>query len=375
MGVPLHTDAPADPARRRTVVGGFHLHAAIQVHGAFTELVITEGLDGQRQQGWPLFGEHGRDLPLGGAVDARVGPARFPMVQIRLRFLRAFETHAFQRCHLCVVHAALDLPFAVRLPHPAGHGDHAVVPQHVGVDRVDRGIVDIGLEHALAQVVEHHDARAATQAAKGLFMQLGPGLRTGLEDQQTNRLAAVAKGQYEQAHAAVLAAAWIADHGAGAIIHLGLFARRGLDHGAGLFGWAAGQLAHEALDALVATLEAAGIDQVLPDRHGVAAAGEPQLDGVAMHRAGAGRRWCRGRWLRRGRKAEVGGHPDGRLGVARVGAGGCIGIRMGFAGTRRRGQLRAKVGGHPFGRFCTRWLGIGPGGRRLLGWPRRPTSP
>jgi len=53
---------------------------------------------------------------------------------------------------------------------------------------------------------------------------------------------------------------------------------------------AAGQFAHEAFDALVAAGEAAGIDEILPDGHGVAAPREPHLDGVAMHRTGAGRR-------------------------------------------------------------------------------------
>ena len=317
--VPLHTDPPADPARRRAVVSRFDFHAAVQVYRAFPVLVIAEGLDGQRQQGRPLFGEHGRDLPFGGAMDARVGPVRFPMVQVGLRLLQAFEAHALQRGLLRMAHAALHLPFAIRVPHPAGHRDHAVVPQHVGVHGVDRGIVDVGLEHALAQVVEHHHARAAAQPAEGLLMQLGPGLRAGVEDQEANRLAAVAEGQHEQAHAAILAAVRIADHGAGAVIDLGLFAGRGLDHGAGFLGGAAGQLAHEALDALVAAREAAGVDQVLPDRHGVAATGEPQFDGVAMHGARAGRRRRRRRLLG-GSHAKVGGHPDGRFCVDRVGA-------------------------------------------------------
>jgi hypothetical protein len=121
-------------------------------------------------------------------------------------------------------------------------------------------------------------------------MQLGPGLRTGLEDQETNRLAAVAEGQHEQAHAAVLAAVRIADHGTGAVVDLGFLAGRGLDHRAGLLGRAAEQFAHEALDALVAPGEAAGVDQVLPDRHGVATTSEPQFNGVPMHGARAGRR-------------------------------------------------------------------------------------
>src|SRR5690349_20482666 len=96
MRVPLHADSSANPSRRRTIICRFYFHAAVQMHGAFAELVITEGLDWQRQQGRPLFSEHGCDLTLGGAVDARVGPARLPMIQIRLRLLHAFETHALQ---------------------------------------------------------------------------------------------------------------------------------------------------------------------------------------------------------------------------------------------------------------------------------------
>ena len=72
--IPLHLHAPADPARRRAVVGSLHFHAAIQMHRALAVLVIAERLERQRQQGGLLFGKHGRDLPLGGAVDARVGP-------------------------------------------------------------------------------------------------------------------------------------------------------------------------------------------------------------------------------------------------------------------------------------------------------------
>src|SRR6266481_4597970 len=121
-------------------------------------------------------------------------------------------------------------------------------------------------------------------------MQLGPGLRAGLEHQEADRLAAVAEGQHEQTHASVLAAVRVADHGAGAVINLGLLTNRRLDHRAGFLGRAAEQFAYEALDALIATGEAAGVDEILPDGHGVAAAGEPQFDGVTMHRTSTGRR-------------------------------------------------------------------------------------
>ena len=133
----------------------------------------------------------------------------------------------------------------------------------------------------------------AAQPAKGLLVQLGPDLRAGSEHQQAHRLAAVAERQHEQPRAAVLAAVRVAHHRAVAVIDLRLLAGRGLDHRAGFRRLAAAQLAHEALDALIAAGEAVVVDQVLPDRHGVAAAGEPQFDGVAMHRARAGRRWRR----------------------------------------------------------------------------------
>ena len=37
--------------------------------------------------------------------------------------------------------------------------DDAVVREHVAVERIERGVVDVGREHALAQIVEHDDAR------------------------------------------------------------------------------------------------------------------------------------------------------------------------------------------------------------------------
>jgi len=46
--IPLHLHPPADPSRRRAVVGGIHFHAAIQIHRALAILAVAERLDGQR---------------------------------------------------------------------------------------------------------------------------------------------------------------------------------------------------------------------------------------------------------------------------------------------------------------------------------------
>lgn len=62
-----------------------------------------------------LFGGHGRDLALGGAVDASVGPTPFPAVQISLGFFEALEAQALQGRLFCVAHTVLDSALVVRL--------------------------------------------------------------------------------------------------------------------------------------------------------------------------------------------------------------------------------------------------------------------
>ena len=109
--VPLHMDLPPDPARRRSVVSRFNLDAAIQMHRALAILVVAERLQRQRLQIGLLFGEHRRHLPLGPAVDALVGPALFPVVQIRLRLFQALELLALQRRLLRMAHADSTFPF------------------------------------------------------------------------------------------------------------------------------------------------------------------------------------------------------------------------------------------------------------------------
>src|ERR1022692_302584 len=121
---------------------------------------------------------------------------------------------------------------------------------------VQSRIVNVRDEHALAQIVEHDDARWAAQPAKGSFVQFGPDSRTGAEGQQTNRLAAAAQSHHEQPGAPVLAALGIAHHRAGAVIDLRLLAGRGDDDDAGFGRLDAAPLAHETLHAWVAAGEA-----------------------------------------------------------------------------------------------------------------------
>ena len=93
--VPLDPHHPADPARRHAVVSGFDLNATVEVYGSLAVLVIAKRLQWQWLECGFLFGEHGRDLTLRGAVNARVGPTFFPVIEIGLRGLQAIEALTF----------------------------------------------------------------------------------------------------------------------------------------------------------------------------------------------------------------------------------------------------------------------------------------
>lgn len=77
-------------------------------------------------------------------------------------------------------------------------------------------------------------------------MEFGSDACAGLKGEQVHGLAAVAESEHKHASASVPAAVWIADHRAGAVVHMSLFAGRGDDGAAGRPG-AAAQLADGAL--------------------------------------------------------------------------------------------------------------------------------
>src|ERR1017187_3461845 len=127
---------------------------------------------------WPFFGEHSRDLSFSRAMDARIGPARFPLIQVILRCLETFEAETFQRCLLRVPDSALDLSLPVRMPNPAWQGYRAVMPEHIAIQRIECGVVYIRGENAFAQIIEDNHASDTTEPAKGFLVQLCPCLRT-----------------------------------------------------------------------------------------------------------------------------------------------------------------------------------------------------
>ncbi len=181
--------------------------------------------------------------------------------------------------------------------------------------------------------------RVAPQSAESAFVQFGPDARTGAEGQQANRLATTAQGQDEQPGAPILVGLGIAHHRTRAVIHLCLLAGSGDDHHAGFGRLGAAQLAHEALHALVAAGETVLVDQVLPDRHGIAAAAESQFDGFPIRGAGTGA-----------------GTALWRCRVFREKSGVPAKFGIGFVGCKSAHFVSlegVEVGDHLVGRFCS----------------------
>src|SRR6266511_1008763 len=119
QAVPLDRQGLPDPAGRWGVVGILDLDAAVEMDRAEAELVVAERLHRQRPERRPLLGEHGRDLALGGAMDAGVGPAGVPAVEVGLRLGERLEAQALEG-PLRVGDGRLDFPLAIRIPDATG---------------------------------------------------------------------------------------------------------------------------------------------------------------------------------------------------------------------------------------------------------------
>ena len=294
--VPLDVDAPADPAGWRAVVGRGDFDAAIQVHGAVAVLVVAKRFERQRAERLAFFSKHGGDLALGRSVDARIGPAPLPAVQIRLGFVEALEAQAAQWRFLRVADAGLDLALAVWVADAARQGDGAVVGQHVAVERIERRVVDARGEDALFEVVEHDDADTAAQPPECPLVQLGPDLGARPADQQPHGLARVAERQHEEPRPPVLAGGGITDHWPVAVVDLRFLTPHRRDHYPGLGGGTLPELGDESPHTGIAGRKAVRIDQVLPDGHGVAPAADGLDDQLAVALGWGGPRTRRRRY-------------------------------------------------------------------------------
>ena len=146
-------------------------------------------------------------------------------------------------------------------------------------------------------------------------MELGPDARTGSEHQQPHCLAAIAQRKHEQTGASVLTALRFAYHRPAAVIDLAFFSWSGENHRPRLWYLGSAQFVSEAPNALVATLESAVGDQILPDCHGIAISTQPQFDDFPVGFTGARRtHGFRVFWLLAAQPhAKVGDHRYGRF--------------------------------------------------------------
>src|SRR2546428_211562 len=121
-GVPLDCDLVAEPARGRAVVRVVDLDTAVEMDRPRAELVVAKRLDGQRSERRPFLGEHRRDLALGRAVDAGVGPAGVPAIEGGLGRVEILEAHPFEG-GLRVPDGRLPLALAIGIAGPTGQCD------------------------------------------------------------------------------------------------------------------------------------------------------------------------------------------------------------------------------------------------------------
>src|SRR5215472_3275291 len=88
---------------------------------------------------------------------------------------------------LYVSDAAFNFPFSIWILGPARQGETAIVSQHVAIEGIQSGIVDVGDKYAFLQIIEHHDAGTAAESAEGFLVQLSP--MRELEPKQSKRTA------------------------------------------------------------------------------------------------------------------------------------------------------------------------------------------
>lgn len=282
-----HQDFGADGHRPGRVAAVVYAHTAVVTDGA---LLLAEVLHPGQWQGVQVgafFLEHGLHLAALGAVDALGRPAGLPTLQMFVLLFDGLKAFALEGRGLGVTNGMLHRPLAVGITYAGRISHHLVVLQHGRVHRVELGLVQVGFDHALLEVVQHHIPARAAEVAPGLFMQFGPDLLAGLPDHAPEAAPRVAQRGHKQPGLAVTIGARHPGWRPFAVVHLHLLARQEREPVKPL-GLLVPQLGHEALDRVVGTAKTVLVNQVLVDRHAIAPELELDLDEVAMGLAPAG---------------------------------------------------------------------------------------
>src|SRR5208282_5729311 len=159
----------SDPTWGQAVVGEIDFDATVQIHTPLAMLVVAKRFQGKRQQVWFFFRKHGGDLSFCGAMNAGIGTACLPTIQIGLGLLHGLKAFSLERS-LGVADAGFNFSFSIWILDPTWQGYGAIMRQDVAIERIQGRIVDVRDEHAFAQIIENHDSRSATQSTECSLM-------------------------------------------------------------------------------------------------------------------------------------------------------------------------------------------------------------
>ena len=113
--------------------------------------------------------EHLADLLPGGAVNARVGHAAFPIPEEPVLRSQTLEAAALERVFLTVLDAGLDLTLVPGHRRARRQHHRAVMPAKLLYLRVEFGVKPVGPRHGRAQVVNHQRPGHTPEMPKRVF--------------------------------------------------------------------------------------------------------------------------------------------------------------------------------------------------------------
>ena len=293
--------------RRRVVVRPVNFDEAIEVYRSFADAIVFK--PGQRKllEICLFLLEHQPNLPFRRAVDTRHRPALVPAIEMGVLLLNALEAPSLQCRFLRVADLRFDLALEIRRVRTARQRDYAVVLEHLGVQRVELRIVDVGLDHAFFEIVQADRTRRAAELHECLFVQLAPNLTRRIPNNFAECAPAIAELHDKKPRPTIFAGLRMTRQRALTVVDLRFLPSVGLETAADLV-VARSQFADEAFDRVISADIAVVLDQILVDRNGVAALRRLRFDETAIRLATAARSRRVGGHFRRAGTLWVGGH-------------------------------------------------------------------
>ena len=260
-GLPAHPDLPADILRRHGIISPLQLNVTIPMHRAGRFFKHREQTRRQRQQfGAFHFVEHLADLLPGGAMNARVRHAAFPLRKKQVLRRQTRKAPALERVVLAILDPGLDLAFVARHRRSGRQHHRAVVAAELLHLRVEFGIIPVGPRDGRPQVVDDQRAGNPAEVTKRIFQTPDEALGRLPPDHFAVALARMAQDDPKQ----MRSLAFAVHHHPRALakIHLGFGSRLHLHphkrHRLGL-----AQLPHESFHGMITAGETMVTNQVL----------------------------------------------------------------------------------------------------------------